>query len=33
MATKLQMLLSDFPGVDPAAMGFPREWEEEPVWK
>jgi abortive infection bacteriophage resistance protein len=33
MTTKLKMLLSDFPDVDPAAMGFPREWEEDPVWK
>ena len=30
---KLKMLLSDFPDVDPAAMGFPQKWEEEPVWK
>ena len=33
MTNKLKMLLSDFPDVDPAAMGFPQKWEEEPVWK
>lgn len=33
MTRKLKTLLSDFPNVDPAAMGFPRNWEEEPVWK
>ena len=33
MTQKLKMLLSDFPNVDPAAMGFPHNWEEEPVWK
>lgn len=30
--TKLESLLSDFPDVDPTAMGFPRGWEEEPLW-
>ena len=33
MTNKLKMLLFDFPDVDPAAMGFPHEWEDEPVWK
>lgn len=33
MTTKLKMLLSAFPEVDSAAMGFPRDWEKEPVWK
>lgn len=33
MTNKLKTLLSDFPEVDPTAMGFPRDWEKEPVWK
>ena len=33
MTTKLKMLLSAFPEVDSAAMGVPRDWEKEPVWK
>lgn len=33
MTKKLKTLLSDFPNVDPVAMGFSRNWEEEPVWK
>lgn len=33
MTNKLKTILSDFPEVDPTAMGFPRDWEKEPVWK
>ena len=33
MTEKLKSLLSDFPDVDPSAMGFPFGWEEEPVWR
>ena len=29
----LKNLLSDFPNVDIAAMGFPKNCEEEPLWK
>lgn len=32
MTEKLKSLLSDYPEVDPSAMGFPCGWEEEPVW-
>ena len=33
MKGHLKNLLSDFPHVDIAAMGFPQKWEEEPLWK
>ncbi len=33
MKMHLKKLLSDFPNVDIAAMGFPKNWEEEPLWK
>lgn len=33
MTNNLKMLLSNFSKVDPAAMGIPHGWEEEPVWK
>ena len=26
-------LLTKYPSVDPAAMGFPKGWESEPLWK
>ena len=29
----IQALLSKYPVVDPAAMGFPRGWENEPLWQ
>jgi len=29
----LKNLLSKFPSVNPAAMGFPQGWNNEPVWK
>ncbi len=32
MVQKLKSLLSDYPNVDPTAMGFPNRWEEEPLW-
>ena len=32
MRSHLKKLLSDFPNVDIAAMGFPKNWEEEPLW-
>ncbi len=32
MSLKLKNLLSDFPAVDTAAMGFPKGWDQEPIW-
>ncbi len=29
----LKALISAYPQVDPAAMGFPRDWESEPLWR
>ena len=33
MTDKLKSLLSTFPSIDTAAMGFPQGWEKEPVWR
>jgi len=30
---RFQELLKKFPNVDPTAMGFPRHWEQEPLWQ
>lgn len=30
---KLKDLFAAHPNVDPAAMGFPKGWEAEPLWK
>ena len=32
MKAKIDALLADYPDIDTAAMGFPREWEKEPLW-
>lgn len=32
-STRLKMLVGNFSMVDPACMGFPRNWQEEPYWK
>ncbi|MBR2200709.1 MAG: Abi family protein, partial [Bacteroidales bacterium] len=32
MRDKLMKLLSDFPNIDTAAMGFPVGWQQEPLW-
>ena len=32
-SARLKQLISDFPEVNPSAMGFPKNWEEEPLWK
>ena len=32
MRDKLVKLLSDFPNIDTAAMGFPVGWQQEPLW-
>ncbi len=29
---KVYKLLDDYPSVDPAAMGFTRNWKNEPIW-
>ena len=33
MKEHLQHLLTDFPMIDIKAMGFPTNWQEEPLWK
>ena len=33
MKGHLLRLLADFPTIDPQAMGFPKNWHEEPLWK
>ena len=30
---QLKSLLQTHPNVDVAAMGFPSDWENEPLWK
>jgi hypothetical protein len=29
---KIKNLTTAFPTVDPGAMGFPSDWETEPLW-
>lgn len=29
----LDTLLAEYPDIDTAAMGFPRGWENEPLWQ
>ena len=33
MRDKLLQLLTDYPSIDQAAMGFPHGWLQEPLWK
>ena len=33
MKSKINALLADYPAIDTAAMGFPRGWENEPLWQ
>ena len=33
MRDKLLKLLTDFPSIDLAAMGFPQSWQQEPLWQ
>ena len=33
MLAKLRWLFVDFPEIDLAAMGFPKGWEMEPLWR
>ncbi len=30
---KLSSLFSKYPNIDKAAMGFPADWQKEPLWK
>jgi len=32
-ATRIDDLLKKFPNIDPAAMGFPSNWRNEPLWQ
>ena len=33
MKAKIDSLLADYPAIDTVAMGFPRGWENEPLWR
>ena len=33
MRNKIESLLRDYPNIDIAAMGFPRNWMNEPLWQ
>lgn len=33
MKAKFDVLLSSYPNIDIAAMGFPQDWDNEPLWK
>ena len=33
MKAKIDALLPACPSIDTAAMGFPRGWENEPLWE
>lgn len=33
MKTKIDVLLSAYPSIDINAMGFPKGWEDEPLWQ
>ena len=33
MRDKLLQLLSNYPSIDQAAMGFPQGWQQEPLWQ
>ncbi len=30
---KFKSLLSQYPSIDIRAMGFPLDWEKEPLWR
>jgi hypothetical protein len=32
-AQQLKALLAKYPNVDSRAMGFPADWQDEPLWK
>lgn len=33
LTKNFKSLLVSYPQVDPAAMGFPKDWDSEPLWK
>ena len=33
MKAKIDTLLNQFPNIDTAAMGFPKDWRNEPLWQ
>lgn len=33
MKDKIDVLLANYPAIDTVAMGFPHEWENEPLWQ
>ena len=33
MKAKIDSLLADYLAIDTVAMGFPRGWENEPLWR
>jgi hypothetical protein len=33
LTQKLEKLFQKYPNVDRAAMGFPANWQNEPLWK
>jgi hypothetical protein len=33
MKAKIDALLLAYPSIDISAMGFPRGWENEPLWR
>lgn len=33
MKTKIKALLTNYPAIDIAAMGFPANWQQEPLWQ
>jgi hypothetical protein len=32
-AQQLKVLLAKYPNVDTCAMGFPVDWQDEPLWR
>lgn len=30
---KIETLLNTYPGIDVRAMGFPENWQSEPIWE
>jgi hypothetical protein len=33
MKSKLLSLLAEYPNIDTMAMGFPKDWQDEPLWR
>ena len=32
-ANNIQKLMKDYPSIDATALGFPKRWEQEPLWR